>query len=199
MSLILDALKKLEREKQAGPPGVVVVGHVPWGGGGRRLVPLVAAAVLTMVAAGGAFWALGRPPAASPSTPGARTGDTPPAREGSPVAPVGSPVPPRMANGPAGVAADAAIAVPPSPRRLELPVAAAKEGAEASAAPVSAPTPGVEEFHLNAISIRDGAPIALLNDRLVREGDSFDGVRVIRIGEAEVEIEIRGRRRIIRF
>ena len=198
MSLILDALKKLEREKQAGPPGVVVVGHVPWGGGGRRLVPLVAAAVLTMVAAGGAFWALGRPPAASPSTPGARTGDTPPAREVSPVAPVGSPAPPRMANGPAGVAADAGIAVPPSPRRLELPAAAAKAGTEASA-PVSAPTPGAEEFRLNAISVRDGAPIALLNDRLVREGDSFDGVRVIRIGEAEVEIEVRGKRRIVRF
>jgi hypothetical protein len=41
--------------------------------------------------------------------------------------------------------------------------------------------------------------VAILNDRLVREGDSFDGIRVIRIGEAEVEIEVHGERRLIRF
>ena len=41
--------------------------------------------------------------------------------------------------------------------------------------------------------------MALLNDRLVRAGDSFDGIRVIRIGESEVEVEVRGQRRVIRF
>jgi hypothetical protein len=41
--------------------------------------------------------------------------------------------------------------------------------------------------------------VALLNDRLVREGDMFAGVRVIRIGEDYVEIEVKGERRTIRF
>jgi CRP-like cAMP-binding protein len=38
-----------------------------------------------------------------------------------------------------------------------------------------------------------------LNDRLVREGDMFDGVRIVRIGEAEVEIEVEGRRSVVSF
>jgi hypothetical protein len=67
---------------------------------------------------------------------------------------------------------------------------------DAETAPASAPVP---EFRLTAISTRDGEPIALLNDRLVREGDSFDGVSVIRIGATEVEIEVGGERRTIGF
>ena len=55
------------------------------------------------------------------------------------------------------------------------------------------PTPSkAGELRLNAISERDGQPVAIVNDRLVREGDSFDGVRVLRIGEAEVEVEVGG-------
>ena len=41
--------------------------------------------------------------------------------------------------------------------------------------------------------------MAILNDRLVREGDIFDGILVVRIGEAEVEVEVDGKRRIVRF
>ena len=41
--------------------------------------------------------------------------------------------------------------------------------------------------------------MAILNERLVREGDVFDGIRVIRIGETEVEVEVGGKRRVIRF
>ena len=51
----------------------------------------------------------------------------------------------------------------------------------------------------DAITLRDGRPVALVNDRLVFEGDSFDGVRILRIGEAEVEVEVRGQRRVLRF
>jgi hypothetical protein len=47
--------------------------------------------------------------------------------------------------------------------------------------------------------VQDGHPVAVLNDRIVREGDSFEGVRVLRIGETEVEIEVKGERRVIRF
>jgi hypothetical protein len=41
--------------------------------------------------------------------------------------------------------------------------------------------------------------VAILNDRLVREGDLFDGIRVVRIGETEVEVEVNGQRRLVRF
>ena len=50
-----------------------------------------------------------------------------------------------------------------------------------------------------AISQRDGQPIAIINDHLVRQGDSFGDVKVLRIGEAEVEVEVRGHRRVLRF
>jgi hypothetical protein len=59
--------------------------------------------------------------------------------------------------------------------------------------------PAGDELRLNAISERDGRPMALINDRLVFEGDSFDGVKILRIGGAEVEVEVRGRRRVLRF
>jgi len=41
--------------------------------------------------------------------------------------------------------------------------------------------------------------VAVLNDQLVREGDTFDGVRVLRIGADEVEIEVAGHRRVVKF
>ena len=65
--------------------------------------------------------------------------------------------------------------------------------------PSRAGAPGADDLRLNAISQRDGRPVALINDRLVFEGDAFEGVKVLRIGEAEVEIEIRGQRRVLRF
>ena len=52
---------------------------------------------------------------------------------------------------------------------------------------------------LQAISERDGKPIAVLNSRVVHEGDHFDGVTVVRIGADEVEIEEQGHRRVLRF
>jgi hypothetical protein len=69
-----------------------------------------------------------------------------------------------------------------------------------NAAPEPATTPPHEpEYRLTAISSRDGRPIALLNDRLVREGDSFDGITVVAIGETSIEIEVDGQRRTIGF
>jgi hypothetical protein len=65
--------------------------------------------------------------------------------------------------------------------------------------PRPAPSPAAEEFRLNAITTQDGHPVAVLNDRIVREGDSVDGVRIVRIGETEVEIEVKGKRRVLRF
>jgi hypothetical protein len=59
--------------------------------------------------------------------------------------------------------------------------------------------PAAPSLVLQAITTRDGQPVALINDRLLREGDAFDGVRIVRIGEAEVEVEARGVRTVLRF
>ena len=44
-----------------------------------------------------------------------------------------------------------------------------------------------------------GQPIAILSDRLVHVGDEFDGVRVLAIREAEVDVEVQGQRTTLRF
>jgi hypothetical protein len=80
---------------------------------------------------------------------------------------------------------------------VTAPTAPAKP-AQATPAPRREPAAD-DQVQLQAISHQDGVPVAVVNDRLVREGDSFDGIRVVRIGAAEVEIEVRGRRRVVRF
>jgi hypothetical protein len=97
----------------------------------------------------------------------------------------------------------------PEPEAPSLPAAAPGEhisvgpaagGESPSAAPAPAPkVASPDELRLSAISRRDGRPVALINDRLVFEGDSFEGVRVLRIGETEVEVEVNGQRRVLRF
>jgi hypothetical protein len=195
VSLILDALKKLEREKQSGEPGVVVVGHVPWGGGRGRPVALVGAGVLAVALVGlGAWWWLrSSAPASRPAASrSGREGDATTPTRSSPSSSAPSPLasPPVLAP----AAPTTAPVAPPARPRPDTP--AARPAAPPGAAPAAFPP---TELRLNAISVRDGRPIALLNDRLVHEGESFDGIRVLRIGEAEVEVEVRGQRRVIRF
>jgi hypothetical protein len=82
--------------------------------------------------------------------------------------------------------------LPRAPART--PPVAEDTAATGPASPLPEP-----EFRLNAISTRDGHPVALLNDRLVREGDVIEGVRVLHIGEDFVELDVRGQRKTIRF
>jgi hypothetical protein len=202
VSLILDALKKLERDKDAREPNVLVVGSVPWGTRTRSRLPLVVALVGAALVALVAFalWPrerTARPPAAPPS-PAVSSPAAPPTPSGSGVAPGTTP------------ATGAAVA-PPEPRRPSVPSAESAavddQPAEATGAleeqPATAPprrgTSVTDELRLNAISRRDGRPVALINDRLVFEGDGFDGVKVLRIGETEVEVEVRGQKRVLRF
>jgi hypothetical protein len=215
MSLILEALKKLEREKEAGDRGLVVLSHLPWvgaktGRGGLLAATVASLILVVLVAAGiwrwrgaGATPAAHDPRAGNPSTtvlavPSAPSVD--PATDASLPNP-GSPVTPR----PAGTDTRTVAIRPELPAsRLPLPVPAPRAVPDAPVVTAGAtdsgatpPKPG--EVHLNAISVRDGHPVAILNDRLVREGDSFDGIRVVRIGEAEVEVEVGGVRKILTF
>ncbi len=192
MSLILDALKKVEREKPSGEPGVLVVGAVPWAGARRwrlSIGALAAVALLVIAAALGAWF--GRTHhGASPVTPAAA------AAPAAVAAHTPSPVAATPASVPPATPAPASTTAAPPARDLALPEARAVPPPAAQPEPAAPPHKGPQ---LNAISQQDGKPVAVIDGRLVHEGDSIDGVRVLRIGETEVEVEIRGQRHTLRF
>jgi hypothetical protein len=235
MSFILDALKKLEREKRSAEPEVVMVGPVAWGGRDRRPGSwrlAAAAGVVVAAIAALAWWALGSgderptplPAGTGPGSghvslpaPGGQTSpaeapasqvpptrpSAPPRREAGGRLPELSPPRPEPPGGPPPSASG-----PPSPLpALVGPPVSGEEAAAAEPRSTALEDPPVvaeddtrgPEFRLTAISERDGEPIALLNDRLVREGDRFGDVVVVRIGATEVEIEVKGERRVIGF
>ena len=134
MSLILEALKKVERERTAAQPrGFLVVGPATWAGS-RSNTAWIAGMFAAALLAGGAVYVATRPGATVPAA------------------------------------------------------------APAPAAPVR-----VTELRLSAISQRDGRPVAVLNDRVVGEGDTVEGARVVRIAPTEVDVEVDGTRRTLRF
>jgi hypothetical protein len=192
VSLILDALRKLERDKDSREPGVLVVGSVPWGEkrASYRPLALLSVALAALALAGWWWWR----PTPRPSAPVAASPT---------VAAPPSPAPGRAAASPPPQSPAPGSSAPvPAARHLEVPTAGeepppAAPADEPAAAPAS--RSGPDALRLNAIARRDGRPVALINDRLVFEGDSFDGVKILRIGEAEVEVEVRGQRRVLRF
>jgi hypothetical protein len=103
------------------------------------------------------------------------------------------------ASAPAGLPPATPEPASAAPVSTPTSLPAAEDPPAPLAAPATRPAPGAPEVRLTAISRRDGEPVALVNDRLVREGDSFDGIRILRIGDTEVEVEVRGQRRVIRF
>jgi hypothetical protein len=50
------------------------------------------------------------------------------------------------------------------------------------------------KLELQGTSVIDGAPVAVISDRRVFEGDTIDGARVVRIEERAVTLEFEGRR-----
>lgn len=202
MSLILDALKKLEREKETGARGFVVLSQLPWAGAqSRRATTMTALAALVAIAAASvAFWrwhsATGVP-AARATAPALSPPAAPAASDPGMTPPSGRVAPPgRLDTRPVAVPP----LVPPA-SLLTTPKPTNPEPDPSADAPAGqGPTAGkVVELRLHAISVKDGHPVAILNDRLVREGDMFDGIRVLRIGDAEVEVEVAGERRTLRF
>jgi hypothetical protein len=179
VSLILEALKKVERERATPEQrGFLVLGPAAWSPSRSNLgwvLGMIAAAAV----AGGAVYVLTRPPErvlheTAPPSPADRPEARPAAAPAQPVQET-QPSRPRPVTDPPPV-------LPP-----------------ARAAAVSEPAAPETVLHLHAISQQDGRPVAVVNDRVVREGDLFEGVRIVRIGVAEVEVEIAGARRILRF
>jgi hypothetical protein len=230
VSLILEALKKLDREKQAPDRGVVVVGPAAWASSGDSRFPVsggvLVVGALVLGGAAGAVWNARRPdPPPAPSRPAAVQPATAPAMVSAPTAVGAAPSTGRPAVvAPPGATPNryrAARGTPPAPgadtTAAPAPAAPAEPSEEASRETETAgETPAEEtpaeiparkparqgpapDFELQAISAQNGHPVAVLNDRLVREGDTFDDVRVLRIGADEVEIEVAGHRRIVKF
>jgi hypothetical protein len=195
MSLILEALRKLDREKQVPERGFLVMAPAAWPSQDRSARrPLWWALAAAAVAVLAVAW-LGRAPK-NPSAvqPPAAAVLPPPALLQAPVAPpsvrpvaviVPSAVPSAVPAAPSAVA-PAPSAVPPS----SAPAAMATPAAAAASEPA---------LTLQAISERDGRPLAMINDRMLREGDQIDGARIVKIGDTFVEVEYQGRRMALRF
>ena len=86
-----------------------------------------------------------------------------------------------------------------APVALATPVAPAELPAASLDVAAPATTLAPARLVLQAISERDGRPVALISDHLLREGDTLEGARIVHIGETEVELELDGRRLILRF
>jgi hypothetical protein len=199
MSLIFDALQKLDRERQTPERGVVVMGRAEWSSRESSRSLVVAAAVCLVGLGLVAGWWLY--PGQEPARPAAQpTPSSPPAAAVSPRGVAAQPASTALAEPPAKLASRPALeAVPTVSVPRQAPIVAPHAPPVTSTVPREVAPPPPREFVLQAITQRDGRAIAMLNDRLVREGERFDGVLVVRIGDSEVEIEVEGRRRIIGF
>jgi len=205
VSLILEALRKLEREKPAPERGVVVMTSAAWADSrsGRGPWTWLALGLVGGVAAAAAFLEWRRP--ASPSMVHS------PAPATAPVTVPANPSRPA----PATLVASRPATARPTPRETVPTKAQAPSPSVATPVPVSESAPVATTLPepapklpapsrapalvLQAITVQDGRPVVLINDRILREGDEFEGVRILRIGEAEVEIERDGHHEVLRF
>lgn len=185
MSLIFEALKKLDREKKAPERGFLVVGGAPVAGERRLRVP--ALLLLLAAAAGGGFLiarGIGPGPAAAPPPPPSTAAPAAVPRLLPP-----APLPPEAVERPP-------FSEPPPPAvASRVPVAPAAEAA-VPAPTTLAPAPA---FALQAVADQDGQPVAIVNGQLVRVGDLVNGARVLRIEREEVELDQAGRRLLLTF
>ena len=194
MSLIFEALKKLDREKQAPERGFLVVGASGWTGSRRARALPIAAALAAAGVAGFLFaqWAQRpRVETAASATPA-------PAPNVGRVAPT---APPATYAAPTLAAVVREAAPPPAPSRTAAPAPAAA-GPRATLAPVPealAPAPVEPTFALQAVTEQDGQPVAIVNGQLVRVGDMIEGAQVVRIDAQMVELTKDGRRFVVSF
>jgi hypothetical protein len=218
VSLILEALRKLDRERDAPQRGVLVLATVtaPDRRPRRLFVGLVALAGVVALAVAGLVLRGARP--AQPPAAAAGSTLSPPAIEGDETRAVesvaGAALSPRIeppattarakAHPPSveprpPVTTHRAEGAGPEPARPhpEARPPASSPAREAADAPAAQPSP--ETLVLEAIAERDGGRIAVLSGRLVREGDVLGATRVVRIGASEVEVETAGVRRVLHF
>jgi hypothetical protein len=187
VSLVLEALKKLDREKGRDERGFVVMAAAPWPTRAARRWPAWAALGVATAGALVAVMALRTPatpppPPVAPAVAAARPEPTPAAEVTPPAASVATPASARPES------------LRVAPKRVTEPAPPPAAAPPVVNAPRPEPGP-----RLQAISERDGQPIAMINDHLVRVGDEVDGMRVLAIRVDEVDVEVRGRRTTLRF
>ena len=212
MSLILEALRKLEREKRSSEPGFLVLGPTSWPSATRgargAVLALIVSLALLATALGVVAWrnasratSENRLAAAVPAPPPVADAPAAAAVAVTPVPTARGVVPLAPASPPLQIPVATPTPASPTVTAERAPTAHVSEPAIPTASEMPAPSPAAPQprFRLQAISVRDGKPVAVLNDRMVYEGESFDGVSVVRIGEAEVELEIDGRRVVVGF
>jgi hypothetical protein len=194
VSLILEALRKLDREKQVQERGFLVMAPAAWpsrDSAGRRWGWLL----LTALAVGiGALAWLGR-------TPGKQAAEAPqPIHTAAPAVPTPAPAHAAPFEGPATTLPrqPAPMAATPAPVVEAQPAPALAAPAIPGSQPAAAAAPA-RGFVLQAITERDGRPLAMINDRMLREGDEIDGARLVKIGDTFVEIDYQGRRTTLHF
>ncbi|MEO8361851.1 MAG: hypothetical protein ABI672_17585 [Vicinamibacteria bacterium] len=202
MSLILEALRKLDRDKQVPERGFLVLAQAPWPSSSRIRTPHIVfgVAVAMSLGAGLAYWFLRPAPQVVP---------TPASTALVPAIPVPAPVEARRA--PASVPGPGTrLSQPPPPPRTAVkaatpiarPLSKAPDPAVVEPqAPESAPAVQhlVAPYVLQALSSLDGHPVAVINGLMVREGEVIDGVTILKIGTETVEMEVAGLRRVLRF
>jgi hypothetical protein len=183
MSLILEALRKLDRER-AEPRGFLVVAGESEHRGRRGLWGLAALVAVVLLGVGVYLYGLRARP--SPSGTAAAPAEAPRAAAPSPSsAPL--PVPP-----PVQKAAQAPRVAP-----LDRPVPLVPPALPKSPEPSPSASPAT--FVLEAISTQNGEPVAVVNGRLVREGDTVDGARIVKIRSDSVELVYRGSVQVLPF
>jgi hypothetical protein len=161
MSLVIDALRRVEKKDPAGSVGSASV-RVGGRRSGRRSWPVL------LAASGGLAVGLAVPQERTAPAAAARPVEP---RDSSPWGPGRSVL---AASDPvAGAAASVPARETSAPRRVRA--------ASPAAAATATQTPAAQAHVLQAVSTRDGAPIAMVNGRLVREGDTIDGFRVTKI------------------
>ena len=175
MSLILEALKKVERERATPEQrGFLVLGQEAWAPS-RSNLAWIGGMIVAAAVAGGVVYVSMMRPAPSPVVAAPRTDAVP-----APAPPIADQLPSVGVLEPTLRPA----APPAAPRRTEQ---------------VPAPAAATSDLQLQAISAQDGIAVAVINQRVVREGDLVDGARIVRIGAAEVVVEVGGVRRTLRF
>jgi hypothetical protein len=235
VSLILEALKKLERDRHSHERGFLVLAAPTDAAAGRAWAkPAAMAAAAAIGAAALTAMLLRSGPPRDPASPEAvaavSTGDRPHAPAATlaaavdPALVVPGSAPPTRVAWPAGAtktpargapsAAPAGAATASAPRGEEPAAGSAPTEAEPASEPEPEPEPEDETtqaaasgtvsgptapLRLEAISARDGAPVAVVSGQMVRVGDRIGQSTVVRIGAAEIEIETDGVRRVLRF
>jgi general secretion pathway protein B len=176
VSIILDALRKSERERRLGQIPTLESGTSPPVSGGR-LAARAAVAILTLVLLGGAYWWTRQEPDARPAA----------APTASPVAPEPpSALPRRPVESSPTIAATQSGAANPGSGTVELPAAARAQ---------------LPPLVLNALSWSEDPKrrFVMINQGIAREGQSLAGGILLReITREGAVLEIQGQRFTLR-